>query len=301
MSQENVEVVRALRGAWTRRTSMPCAALDRTSSATSLAPIRRGPGSTSRRMPGVQRGLCGLPRRRLGGLPLRSRASSSTPGTASCSCFANPGAAREAACDELAIAGRLHAPRREDRPRTRVPRPRRGPRSRGAVGVGDVAGERGDRAQRRSALRRAATRRVAASLSIPTSSGYTRSGCPERRRYRGHRGESGASRATGFDACDDLRVEPERAASTRRPVVARRSHRRDGQRQRRPIECATRDVFDAPRREDRRGRESTGPGRGPRSRGAVGVADVAGERGADSRRLRAVECRRLLDARDLRP
>ena len=40
---------------------------------------------------------------------------------------------------------RLHAPRRQDRPHGPVHRALRGPRSRGAAGVGDVAGERGGR------------------------------------------------------------------------------------------------------------------------------------------------------------
>ena len=51
-------------------------------------------------------------------------------------------------CDEATAFHGVHFPRGEDRPDGVHPEPRRGPRSRRAVGVGDVAGERGGRPAR---------------------------------------------------------------------------------------------------------------------------------------------------------
>ena len=58
-----------------------------------------------------------------------------------------------------------------DRLRRAIPRPRRSPRSRRAVGVGDVAGERGDRAAGLSRRSNEATSRGRCALADPRSSG----------------------------------------------------------------------------------------------------------------------------------
>ena len=281
MSQENVELVRAavdaVNGATWRRACALCdpdvewhprrcaveaarSITDTTESADCVPTAGRGLATTrrSRSRSCVDAGEdCG--RRRLSG---RARAGAAT-------------------CRSSSNAGAGHVPRRQDQRRPSLPRPRRGPRSRGAVGVGDVAGERGDRAARVSKRSNRGDLDAAVELARPGVDVEWR--CPSAERRCPGREASRVQQWMRASSWEGLGVGIE---TTEMMEAWRRRGRRhraiDGRGRGSGVAVDERadGSLDRSRRQGRRRstlfRERR---RSPRSRGAVGVGDVAGERG----------------------
>ena len=143
MSQENVETVALDATTAGSRTTWDWTGSNRTSRWSSLTRFLepRRPTALTRS------GLYGELRQVLGRRPLRRRGVHRLRRSASSSPPAWSDEARRVACDVTRTWAGFVWIREETAPcEWRLRRPRRGPRSRGAGGVGDVAGERGDRA-----------------------------------------------------------------------------------------------------------------------------------------------------------
>ena len=173
----------------------------------------------------------------------------------------------------------------------RVPGSRRSPRSRRAAGVGDVAGERGDRPPRLRGLQPPglSMRSSHSTADIECASPFRRTG-PRARccvAVAGMRGLATSSPADSSHGEQSARVDDPATRAT--SWSATWAVARDASAQIEVAPCGVSTIA----RQDRPHRVLPRPRRSPRSRRAVGVGDVAGERGDRAREVRRAKPERI--------